>query len=135
VGVEQGAWALYLDVRGDVPIFVSVDQARFASALWLAGLSACGVVAAFKGCGVVVAGGRFSTDDETFAEGGEMTPFGAAGVRLEAALPMSDMIVFILRADLLFPWTRTLLKVDEQAIWQTPVAMGDLGIGLRFYFP
>jgi hypothetical protein len=59
----------------------------------------------------------------------------ALGARLAFATPLTTKLSLMIHADLTAPLTQTELRVDNVAIWTSPVIALALGLGVAAHFP
>lgn len=65
----------------------------------------------------------------------DVSPYLAVGPRAGLALPVVDDVAIDVRADVPFALTAVELRVDDRALWKSPVAAAVVGAGVTLSLP
>jgi hypothetical protein len=124
LGAQWHRFSVGAELRGDVPasrvtpagiVSTSVVTLHFLPCVRAYGFSFCGLLTT----GFTVAwGSEFAVDKQV------LLPFAAGGARAAWELRLSHRLAIGIAADLLAPFTRTVLKIDDQEVYRAEPVSG-----------
>lgn len=145
VGVSLGAslrrarLSIGLDARFDLPNESARGSATVETSLVTGALVACGHlrpqgISPFL-CAAAWAGALRGSATGIANPKDDLSAYVAVGPRAGVLLPLSDVVALDARADVPFALTTTELRVDDRAVWRSPVAGAVIGAGVVVSLP
>lgn len=134
VGLERGAFAIFLEGRGETQILEGRGQhnARLEATVLGAALAPCAHVGVFFGCIVGRLGVLQGRAPEVVRPSLGSSTNASIGPRIGVWVPVTGSFAFVTTAELVVPLVRTTLIVDGQGAWTAPAIAGGLTVGLGY---
>jgi hypothetical protein len=127
LGAQWRRFSLGGELRGDLPGARVTPGGTVASSLVLVSLLPCVRAYGFSFCGVLSSGVMIAYGADFAIDKRVALPFAAGGARAAFEFRLTRRLAVGLHADLLAPFTRELLKVDDQVVYRAEPVSGAFG--------
>lgn len=133
-GLRGDAWRIDLAARMHLPLSADVPGGAIGGQLWAGVGTGCGVFDAIALCGLVCVGYQ-TLDGADFENNRNVSGlYLAGGARAEYAWRLFDAWSIAAVGEMQVPLTRLRLTVSEAVVWETPAAVGAMGVDLSRRF-
>jgi len=124
VGAQWKRFSLGAELRGDVPGGRVTPAGVLSTSVVMLHLLPCVRAYGFSFCGLLSAGVTIAWGAEFAVDKRVTLPFAAGGARAAYEFRLSRRLAIGLAADLLAPFTRTVLKIDDQEVYRAEPVSG-----------
>lgn len=133
-GLQGDAWRAGLAARIHLPLTADVPGGAIGGQLFAGVGSGCGVLDDLALCGLITAGYQTLEGAKFETNRNVSGLYLASGLRAEYAWPLFDAWSIAAVGEVQVPLTRLRLTASDAVIWETPVAVGAVGVDLSRRF-